>query len=147
MTEKKDAVSAVLSDKLHDALLGDDWFKGLLRHVQRVSAERASRVIPGGDCSAAGQVGHALYWLQIGRSWLAGEDVEGDQDVSFRYMTVNTEEWKALRAQFENELTLFQQDIARVEDWDAKKLGIVLNQLSHIAYHAGSVAQILKATK
>lgn len=147
MTEKKNVVSAVLSDKLQAALLGDDWFKGLLRHVQRVSAERASRVISGGDCSAAGQVGHALYWLQIGRSRLAGEDVEGDQDTSFRYMTVNAEEWKALRTQFEAELTLFQQDVTKVDDWDAEKLGIVLNQLSHLAYHAGSVAQILKATR
>lgn len=147
MSDLEKTVTTVVSKQLHAAYLEEDWFKGLLLHVQKVSAEHASRPNPGGSSSAAGQVGHVLYWLKLGRRWLAGEEVEGDQDASFTYSKVTEKEWQALKAELEEEVGQFRKDIQNVSDWNKEELNIVLNQLTHAAYHAGSVIQILKATE
>ncbi|GAA5513945.1 hypothetical protein Dcar01_02694 [Deinococcus carri] len=146
MSEQENAVTHVLARQMHTVYLEEDWFKGLLLRVEGVPAEHASRPNPGGTSSAAGQIGHVLYWLRLARRGLAGEAMDGDQDASFTHMQVNDEEWDALKAELESEMSSFQQDIGRMDGWNQKKLNIVLNQLTHAAYHAGSVVQILKAT-
>lgn len=146
MSAQENTITQVLAKQLHAVYLEDDWFKGLLLHVKKVDATHASRTNPGGTSSAAGQVGHVLYWLRFGRRWLAGEEVEGDQDASFTHMQVDDGEWAALKKELEDEVALFQNDIHKVHDWNKKKLNVVFNQIAHAAYHAGSVIQILKAT-
>ena len=146
MSEQEKIVATVLAKQLQTVVFEDDWFKGLLLHVQDVSAAHASRSNPGGTSSAAGQVGHVLYWLRLGQRWLKGEDVEGDQDASFTTGHVDDQEWQALQAELRVEVESFQQAVAALQDWDSKTLNIVLNQLTHLAYHSGSVIQILKAT-
>lgn len=146
MSSHEKVVSTVLAQQLHTVVDEDDWFKGLLLHVQGVSAEHASRPNPGGTSSAAGQVGHVLYWMRVGQRRLAGEDVEGDQDASFTTSQVNETEWQALQAELRVEVESLQQAVTKIESWDQHTLNTVLNQLTHVAYHAGSVIQILKAT-
>ncbi|WP_157452029.1 hypothetical protein [Deinococcus aquatilis] len=146
MAEQANAVTHVLAKQIHTVYLEDDWFKGLLLHVEGVSTEHASRPNPGGTSSAAGQIGHVLYWLRLARRDLVGEQMDGDQDASFTHMQVNNEDWNALRTERKAEVSSFHHDIGRVDEWNQKKLTIVLNQLTHAAYHAGSVVQILKAT-
>lgn len=146
MAEQANAVTHVFAKQMHAVYLEDDWFKGLLLHVEGVGAEHASRPNPGGTSSAAGQIGHVLYWLSLARRGLAGEEMDGDQNASFTHMQVNEEDWDALKAELKAEVSSFQQDIGRMDEWNQEKLNIVLNQLTHAAYHAGSVVQILKAT-
>lgn len=146
MSEQEKIVATVLAQQLHTVVLEEDWFKGLLLHVQGVSAKQASRPNPGGTSSAAGQVGHVLYWLRLGQRWLNGEDVEGDQDASFTTTHVDEAQWQTLQAELRAEVESFQQAVAAIQEWDSKILNTVLNQLTHLAYHSGSVIQILKAT-
>ncbi|GGO36044.1 DinB family protein [Deinococcus humi] len=146
MSEQERIVATALAQQLHTVVFEEDWFKGLLLHVQDVSAEHASRSNPGGTSSAAGQVGHVLYWLRLGQRWLKGEDVEGDQNDSFTTTHVNGAQWQALQAELQAEVESFQQAVVAIQDWDSRKLNTVLNQLTHLAYHAGSIIQILKAT-
>lgn len=146
MSAHEKVVSTVLAQQLHTVVHEDDWFGGLLLHVQGVSAEHASRPNPGGTSSAAGQVGHVLYWMRVGQRRLAGEDVEGDQDASFTTGRVGETEWQALQAELRKEVQSLQQAVTHIESWDQHALNTVLNQLTHVAYHAGSVIQILKAT-
>jgi len=146
MSEKENVFNSTAARQVHTVFFEEVWFKGLLLHVQEVSAEHASRPNPGGTSSAAGQIGHVLYWLRLGRRWLAEEQVDGNQDASFTHVQVNEAEWKTLRTELEEEAERFQHDVQGIREWNEQKLNIILNQLTHAAYHAGSVIQILKST-
>lgn len=138
---------AALATNLFKIYLQNDWFKGLLLQVRNVDAVHASRPIPGGESSAAGQLGHVLYWLRLGNLRINGQVVMGDQTQSFERGRVTESEWAELKTALEAEMLRFQANIQRTEEWSEETLTIALDQLTHAAYHAGSVAQILKATR
>lgn len=146
MSDNETLVPA-LTTQLFKTYLGNDWFGGLLLHVQGIDAAHASRPLPGGESSVAGQLGHVLYWLKLGNLRMRGEVVKGDQEASFRHSQVTADEWSDLQTVLKSEVLRFQENIQSTEHWNEAKLTIVLDQLGHAAYHAGSVVQILRATQ
>ena len=77
---------------------------GLLRSLDKVSAEAASTLTRTGS-SIAAHVDHLRYGLSLLNRWRAGENPFADADwtASWRRTTVNDAQWRELRAALRTE--------------------------------------------
>ena len=73
---------------------------GLLRSLDRLSADAASRQSALGTASIAAHVDHLCYGLELMNRWAGGEPdpwTGADWAASWRRTTVTPDEWSALR--------------------------------------------------
>lgn len=117
--------------------------QGLLRSLDRLSAEAASTV-SGGGSSIAAHVDHLRYGLSLMNRWASGEDPFSDADwgVSWRRTTVGEAEWADLRADLRNEAHRWLQALRRSRELDEVELSGVIGSVVHLAYHIGAIRQM-----
>ena len=117
---------------------------GLLRSLDRLSAEAASRVHEGG-ASIAAHVDHLRYGLSLMNRWASGEDPFADADwgVSWRRTSVNEDEWDRLRQELRDEAHRWLTALQRPrDDLDEVEASGVIGSVVHLAYHVGAIRQI-----
>ncbi len=116
---------------------------GLLRSLDRLSAEAASAISDGGS-SVAAHVDHLRYGLSLMNRWASGEDPFSDADwgVSWRRTTVNESEWGDLRAELRGEAHRWLDALQRPRDIDEVELNGVIASIVHLAYHVGAIRQM-----
>lgn len=114
-----------------------------------LSADEASRQIPGGS-SIAAHVIHTAYYLDLSNDALRGTERQGDWESSWKVQNVDEAAWDAakeeLRAQKEEFLAFVAECGMPSKGY---QFGELLANLGHAAYHLGAVRQIylwLKAT-
>src|SRR6185436_4876030 len=80
---------------------GDD---GLLRSLDKISAQAASALTPTGS-SIAAHVDHLRYGLSLMNQWSAGENpfANADWSTSWKKTTVSDGEWQTRRAELRTE--------------------------------------------
>ncbi len=116
---------------------------GLLRSLDRLSAEAASASSDGGG-TIAGHVEHLRYGLSLMNRWAAGENPFEDADwsASWRTTSVSDAEWKQLRAAFADEARRWLAAVGTPRDVVDVELNGMIGSIAHLAYHVGAIRQI-----
>jgi hypothetical protein len=121
---------------------------GLLRSLERVSAEAASVRTPTGS-SIAAHVDHLCYGLSLMNRWRAGEDPWRDADgtASWRNTTVSDGEWRDLRARLERECHAWLDALRKPREVNDVEMNGLVSSVAHLAYHLGAIRQIDAAAR
>jgi hypothetical protein len=116
---------------------------GLLRSLDRLSAEAASASSNGGATIAA-HVDHLRYGLSLMNRWAGGENPFADADwtQSWRTTSVTDAEWKALREGLGDEARRWLAALRTPRDVADIELNGMLGSVAHLAYHLGAIRQI-----
>lgn len=117
---------------------------GLLRSLEKLSAETASKSVNGGAPIAA-HADHLRYGMELLNRWGQGENPFADADyrASWRITAVSESEWTALRAALRSELSRWRESLQHSDRplTDTESMGIVASVV-HLAYHLGAMRQI-----
>ncbi len=81
---------------------------GMLKSLDKLTAEEASAIPPGGGASIAAHVDHLCYGLQLLNRWSQGENpfAGADYTASWRRTKVSEEEWTSRRETLRREVTV-----------------------------------------
>lgn len=118
---------------------------GLLRSLDRLSAEQASRIASGGGSSVAAHVDHLRYGLGLLNRWSQGDQsafTDADYSASWRRTSVSEEAWVSLREALRAELSAWREAMARPRDLTSFERTGVLASVVHLGYHMGAMRQI-----
>ncbi len=122
---------------------------GLLASLDRLSAEEASSLPPGGGASIAAHVDHLRYGLELVNRWSRGEEPFADADytASWGRITVSEVEWKSRREELRREAYAVRDTLTQprqLSDVEATGLTAVV---VHLAYHFGAIRQINRSAR
>ncbi len=122
---------------------------GLLRSLDRLSAEQASAPAPTGGPSIAAHVDHLCYGIGLLNRWTRGENpfADADYSASWERLTVSAEEWEALRHRLRTEAQQWIDAVSRLETLGDFELTGVIASAAHLAYHMGAIRQIDRTTR
>lgn len=121
---------------------------GLLRSLDRLSAEAASAA-PAGGSSIAANVEHLRYGFSLMNRWAAGENPFEDADWSASWLrqTVTDGEWARLRADLRAEAYRWRDVLRAPREVGGIELNGMIGSIAHLAYHLGAIRQIDRATR
>ena len=124
---------------------GDD---GLLRSLDKLSAQAASALTPTGS-SIAAHADHLRYGLSLMNRWSAGENpfATADWSTSWTKTTVSDEEWRTRRAELRTEASRWLEALRTPRDVQTIELNGIIGTIAHLAYHLGAIRQINQATR
>ncbi|HYR11059.1 MAG TPA: hypothetical protein VEQ60_24980 [Longimicrobium sp.] len=117
---------------------------GLLRSLDRLSAEAASASSQGGG-SIAAHVEHVRYGLSLMNRWAGGEEDPfsgADWSASWNLTTVSEAEWQALRDALRDEAHRWLAALGTPREVNRIELNGVVGSIAHLAYHLGAIRQI-----
>jgi hypothetical protein len=116
---------------------------GLLRSLDKLSADAASQSTQGGATIAA-HVEHLRYGLSLLNRWSRGENPWADADwsQSWRISKVSDADWKRLRGELGGEIRSWSKALREPRDMDGTELNGVIASVAHLAYHLGAIRQI-----
>jgi hypothetical protein len=117
--------------------------RGLLRSLERLSAEEASAPTATGSCIAA-HVDHIRYGLSLLNRWSEGGNPFGDADwgASWKKKKVTAPEWEALRIQLRDEGARWLIVLRTPREVQDIELSGMIGSIAHLAYHVGAIRQI-----
>jgi hypothetical protein len=118
---------------------------GLLRSLDALSAEAASRPSALGTASIAAHVDHLCYGLDLMNRWSQGEKnpwSTADWTASWRRTTVTESEWTALRTRLRDTASRWRQALGTPREMSQMELNGVISSIGHLAYHLGAIRQI-----
>lgn len=122
---------------------------GLLRSLDRLSAEAASASAQGGATIAA-HVEHLRYGLSLMNRWAGGEPnpfATADWTVAWNTTSVSDAEWARLRAGLRDEAHRWLQVLGTPREVHRIELNGMVSSIAHLAYHLGAIRQIDRATR
>lgn len=122
--------------------------EGLLRSLDKLSAQAASAPTPTGSTIAA-HVDHLRYGLSLMNRWSAGENPFGNADwsTSWKKTTVSDEEWKTRCAELRTETDRWLEALRTPRDVQPIELNGIVGSIAHLGYHLGAIRQINQATR
>jgi hypothetical protein len=129
----------------HAAYMLNGGDPGLLRSLDGLSAEAASRPAAAGGASIAAHVDHLCYGLELMNRWSNGEAnpwSSADWTASWRKTTVDQSEWAALRERLRENTRRWHQVLQTPRPMSAMELNGVVASIAHLAYHLGAIRQI-----
>ncbi len=117
--------------------------EGLLRSLDKLSAQAASTLTPTGS-SIAAHVDHLRYGLSLMNRWSAGENpFDGaDWSTSWKKTTVSDAEWKTRRAELRTETDRWLEALRTPRDVQPIELNGIVGSIAHLGYHLGAIRQI-----
>jgi len=121
---------------------------GLLRSLDAISAEAASRSSQGG-ASIAAHVDHLRYGLSLLNAWSGGANPwdTADFTASWRISTVPDAEWRELRSRLRAESQKWLEAVRGRQLSTSTEANEVFGSIAHLAYHLGAIRQIVKETR
>ena len=122
--------------------------EGLLRSLDKLSAQAASALTPTGS-SIAPHVDHLRYGLSLMNRWSPGENPFGTADwsTSWKKTTVSDEEWRTRRSELRTEATRWLEALRTARDVQPIELNGIVGSIAHLAYHLGAIRQINQETR
>ena len=116
---------------------------GLLRSLDRLSADAASAA-HGGGATIAAHVEHLRYGLSLMNRWAAGENpfTDADWSAAWRTTTVSDDEWARLRQILRDEAHRWLEALGTPRDVARIELNGMVGSIAHLAYHVGAIRQI-----
>lgn len=117
--------------------------EGLLRSLDKLSAQAASALTPTGS-SIAAHADHLRYGLSLMNRWSAGENPFGDADwsPSWKKTAVSDAEWQTRRAELRTETTRWLNALRSPREVQPVELNGIVGSIAHLAYHLGAIRQI-----
>jgi hypothetical protein len=115
---------------------------GLLRSLDGLSAEAASRPSAPGAASIAAHVDHFCYGLDLMNRWSDGEAdpwSSADWAASWRRTTVTESEWADLRERLRQTARRWRKALQTPREMSALELNGVISSVAHLAYHLGAI--------
>jgi hypothetical protein len=123
---------------------------GLLRSLDKLSAQQASTVPQGGGASIAAHVDHLCYGLHLLNRWSNGEEnpfADANYSASWSRIEVSPHDWTARRAELSRQAHAWRDAIQRPRTLSDFELTGVISSVAHLAYHVGAIRQIDRATR
>jgi hypothetical protein len=118
---------------------------GLLRSLDRLSAEQASKRSATGTASIAAHVDHVCYGLDLMNRWSGGEAdpwSTADWSASWQRGTVTESEWDVLRERLRESTRRWRTALETPREMSTVELNGVIGSIAHLAYHLGAIRQI-----
>ena len=118
---------------------------GLVRSLEKLSAEAASRVSFAGGASIAAHVDHLRYGLSLMNRWSRGEAnpwATADWSESWTRQRVSDEEWTAMRQELARDARDWLEALRTPRDYSDLELNGAIASIAHLAYHLGAIRQI-----
>jgi hypothetical protein len=134
----------------HGAWMLNGGDVGLLRSLDGLAAEDASAVPLAGGASIAAHVEHLRFGLSLMNRWARGEQdpwSSADWAASWRCVTVDDQEWVALRAAFGREAQAWLEALATPRECSETELNDVIGSVAHLAYHMGAIRQMNRSIR
>jgi hypothetical protein len=143
------ALLNVLTELIDGAAPASGWLlnpkdPGLLRSLDRLSAEQASALPSGGGASIAAHVDHLRYGLELLNCWIRGEEpfADADYSASWQRITVSEREWASCREELRREAYSWREAMQRRRELSEVEMTAVIAGTTHLAYHLGAIRQI-----
>ena len=119
--------------------------EGLLRSLDKLTADAASSIPPAGGASIAAHVDHVRYGLSLMNRWGRGEAnpwATADWAASWGRSRVDDREWAERRAELASEVRDWMKVLKMPRDYSPFELNGVIASVAHLAYHFGAIRQI-----
>jgi len=151
-SETTKALGILLNDLISGSSSSGSWVlnsedPGLLKSLDALTGEQASKVSGSGGSSIAAHVDHLRYGFQLLNQWSAGDEqalADADFSAAWRRNTVSQEEWVTLREDLAREALAWLKSLEHSKNGgpgvDARIASVV-----HLAYHVGAIRQIDRA--
>jgi hypothetical protein len=123
---------------------------GLLRSLDRLTAEDASRLSPEGGASIAAHVDHVCYGFDVLNRWLDGEAdafEKADYSPSWTRTTVTDVEWTNLRQRLEHQVRKWLDVLHLVDADEQIQVTGSIAIITHLGYHLGAIRQINRSIR
>jgi hypothetical protein len=120
---------------------------GILRSLDRLSADDASTMPSAGGASIAAHVDHVCYGFELLNRFAAGENAfdTADYSASWRRRRVSEEAWSALRQRLRDELSAWRGSVRHLDPDVPLHVTGAIASIVHLAYHLGAIRQIHRA--
>jgi hypothetical protein len=122
---------------------------GLLRSLDKLSAQAASRSVNGGATIAA-HAQHVRYGLSLMNEWAdkgGNPFANARWDEAWKTTTVDEDHWREIRSGLGDEAHRWLNVLrSRQEAADVELSGLIAS-VAHLAYHLGAIRQIDKETR
>lgn len=121
------------------------WFEGLLTKLRRVDSVQASRSVFG-NSTIARHAAHVLFCLHVMNTDPDRPPESVDWGQSWGDVQIDDETWADLLHLLTGEAERLETLVGTLQTGplSTDRLLLIINQLTHAAYHAGAIAQILK---
>lgn len=117
---------------------------GLLRSLDRLPAEEASRSVNGGATIAA-HAQHLRYGLSLMNRWAregGNPFADATWDAAWKISSVDAASWEEIRTGLRHEASRWQQALSAPRDPSPVELMGMMGSIAHLAYHLGAIRQI-----
>lgn len=148
------ALLNLLTELLDGPASGPAWVlnpgdAGLLRSLDKLSAEQASARPPSGGACIAAHVEHLRYGLELLNRSNRGEDPFADADYSASWTrgAVSDAEWASRRADLRREADRWREALGAARERTGEDMTAVASSVVHLAYHLGAIRQMDRATR
>jgi hypothetical protein len=122
---------------------------GLLRSLDALSAEAASKSVNGGATIAA-HTQHLRYGLSLMNRWAAeggNPFADAQWDAAWKISAVDSGRWQEIRNGLMDETHHWRTVLATGREVTGVELAGLLASIAHLAYHLGAIRQIDKDTR
>ncbi len=142
-------LTTLFSELVHGASLEGAYVlnggdEGLLRALDAITAETASKNVSGGATIAA-HVAHLQYGLALMNQWasMAGNPfATADWTLAWRVGRVTEQEWAELRHGLATEAKMWHEVLSQPREVNSVELSGMIGSVVHLAYHLGALRQI-----
>jgi hypothetical protein len=148
--ELHESLTTLLSELLHgppshSAYVLNRGDPGLLRSLDKLSAQGASASPASGAAPIAAHVDHLCYGLELMTRWNRGEPnpwARADWGASWRRRKVNEAEWLGLRHRLRTAAAEYLESLDTSRELSDVARTAMISGIVHLAYHLGSIRQI-----
>jgi hypothetical protein len=126
------------------ALVLNSGDAGLLRSLDRLTAEAASQSVNAGATIAA-HAQHVRYGLSLMNRWAReGGDPFADAtwDAAWKTSRVDAAEWEDIRSGLRHETSRWREVLRSAREVSDVELAGMIGSVAHLAYHLGAIRQI-----
>lgn len=119
---------------------------GILRSLDKISADDASRAVNGGATIAA-HTQHLRYGLSLMNEWASqggNPFANAKWDEAWKMSAVNDAQWQEIRDGLRDEAAEWRQVLNTPRDMSSVEFTGLVGSIAHLAYHLGAIRQITK---
>ena len=122
---------------------------GLLRSLDRLTAEEASRSVNAGATIAA-HAQHVRYGLSLMNRWAregGNPFADATWDAAWKMSAVDAATWQEIRSGLRDEAARWREVLISPREVSDVELAGMIGSLAHLAYHLGAIRQIAVETR